>query len=130
MLDPLAASIDAGAAAALGETSLYTWLKLSYNENFERVARSTTLPILLLGGPAKESPVETIRSFADGMKSAPNVRGSMVGRNVTFVQDDDPRAIAMSLSMIIHEGYAIEQAIEYIRTKRDEDIDFFLKSTA
>ena len=121
---------DAGAAAALGETSLYTWLKLSYNENFERVARSTTLPILLLGGPAKESPVETIRSFADGMKSAPNVRGSMVGRNVTFVQDDDPRAIAMSLSMIIHEGYAIEQAIEYIRTKRDEDIDFFLKSTA
>lgn len=121
---------DAGAAAALGDTSLYTWLKLSYNDNFERVARSTTLPILLLGGPAKESPVETIKSFAHGMKSAPNVRGAMVGRNVTFVQDDDPRAIAMSLSMIIHEDYEAEKAMEYIGTKRDEDIDFFSEFVA
>ncbi|MCL5021542.1 MAG: hypothetical protein M1339_07800 [Bacteroidetes bacterium] len=118
---------DAGAAAALGETSLYTWLKLSYNENFERVARATTLPILMLGGPAKESPVDTIKSFAQGMKAAPNVRGAMVGRNVTFVQDDDPRAIAMALSMIIHEGYNAERAIEYIGTKRDEGMDFFSK---
>ena len=116
---------DAGAAAALGETSLYTWLKLSYNEDFERVARSTTLPILLLGGPAKESPVDTIKSFAHGMKSAPNVRGAMVGRNVTFVQDDDPRAIAMSLSKIIHEGYSVDQAIEYIGEKRDDGVGFF-----
>jgi DhnA family fructose-bisphosphate aldolase class Ia len=116
---------DAGAAAALGETSLYTWLKLSYNENFERVARSTTLPILLLGGPAKESPVDTIKSFAHGMKSAPNVRGAMVGRNVTFVQDDDPRAIAMSLSKIVHEGYSVDRAIEYIEKKRDDDMGFF-----
>ncbi len=116
---------DAGAAAALGETSLYTWLKLSYNESFERVARSTTLPILLLGGPAKESPVETIKSFAHGMMCAPNVRGSMVGRNVTFVQDDDPRAIAMSLSKIIHEGYPVDNAIDYIEKKRDDDLGFF-----
>ncbi len=122
-LEPLVR--DAGAAAALGETSLYTWLKLSYNEDFERVARSTTLPILLLGGPAKESPVDTIKSFAHGMKSAPNVRGAMVGRNVTFVQDDDPRAIAMSLSKIIHEGYSVDQAIEYIVEKRDDGVGFF-----
>jgi DhnA family fructose-bisphosphate aldolase class Ia len=116
---------DAGAAAALGETSLYTWLKLSYNEDFERVARATTLPILLLGGPAKESPLETIKSFAHGMQSAPNVRGAMVGRNVTFVQDDDPRAVAMSLSKIIHEGYPVDSAIEYIEKKRDDDIGLF-----
>lgn len=58
------------------------------------------------------------------MKSAPNVRGAMVGRNVTFVRDEDPRAIAMSLSMIIHEGYSAEQAIEYIKGKRGEGMDF------
>lgn len=116
---------DAGAAAALGETSLYTWLKISYNENFERIARSTTLPIMLLGGPAKESPAETIKSFEKAMRSAPNVRGAMVGRNVTFVQDDDPRAIAMGLSAIIHGGYSVDRAMEYIDAKRGEDINFF-----
>jgi len=118
---------DVGAAAALGETSLYTWLKISYNDNFERVARATTLPVLLLGGAAKESPVDTIESFERAMKSAPNVRGAMVGRNVTFVQNDDPRAVALSISEIIHKGVSVDQAIEYIASKRGKDIDFFAK---
>lgn len=116
---------DAGAAAALGETSLYTWLKLSYNDDFERVARATTLPILMLGGAAKGSPLETIQSFAKAMKSASNVRGAMVGRNVTYVQKDDPRAIAMSLSRIIHEGYTVDKAYDFIAAKRGHDLDFF-----
>ena len=118
---------DVGAAAALGETSLYTWLKISYNENFERVARATTLPILLLGGPAKESPLDTIKSFEHAMKSAPNVRGAMVGRNVTFVQNDDPRAVAMSISKIIHENYSVDKAVEFISSSRGEGMDLFSK---
>ncbi|MHB8336263.1 MAG: Cgl0159 family (beta/alpha)8-fold protein [Ignavibacteriaceae bacterium] len=118
---------DAGAAAALGETSLYTWLKISYNENFERVARATTLPILLLGGAAKESPLDTIKSFELAMKQAPNVRGAMVGRNVTFVKQDDPRAVALSLSMIIHKDYPVEKALEYIEKNRGNELDFFSK---
>lgn len=118
---------DAGAAAALGETSLYSWLKLSYNENFERVARATTLPVMLLGGAAKDSPEETLRSFEKAMKSAPNVRGAMVGRNVSFVQGDDPRAIAMALSVIIHGGYSVENAMEYTKKKRGQDMSFFSK---
>ncbi len=116
---------DAGAAGALGETSLYTWLKLSYNENFERAARSTTLPILLLGGAAKESPIDTFSDFHNAMKAAPNVRGAMVGRNVTFVQQDDPRAIASALYKIIHDDYSVEDAINYIAPKRDEGMEFF-----
>ncbi|HTR82426.1 MAG TPA: aldolase [Bacteroidota bacterium] len=118
---------DVGAAAALGETSLNTWLKISYNDNFERVARATTLPILLLGGPAKDSPLETIKSFGRAMKSAPNVRGAMVGRNVTFVQNEDPRAIALALSMIVHEGYTEGQALKFIETARGEGMDLFNK---
>jgi DhnA family fructose-bisphosphate aldolase class Ia len=118
---------DAGAAAALGETSLYTWLKLSYNENFERVARSTTLPILLLGGAAKETPIDTIKSFAHAMNSAPNVRGAMVGRNITFVQHNDPRVVALSLSLVIHENYSVEQAVELINSKKGEGMELFSK---
>lgn len=118
---------DVGAAAALGETSLYTWLKISYNKNFERVARATTLPILLLGGAAKESPVDTITSFEHAMRSAPNVRGAMVGRNVTFVQNDDPRAVALSISEIIHKSFTVEQAIEFVSSNRGDGMDFFSK---
>lgn len=118
---------DVGAAAALGETSLYTWLKISYNNDFERVARATTLPILLLGGPAKESPVDTIKSFAHGMKAAPNVRGAMVGRNVTFVQHGDPRAVIAALSKIIHEGWPVREAMELLSAKKGEDMEFFSK---
>src|SRR5947208_9378426 len=40
----------AGVASALGDSSRYLWLKLPYCEDYEVVARSTTLPILLLGG--------------------------------------------------------------------------------
>ena len=118
---------DAGAAAALGETSLYTWLKLSYNENFERVARATTLPILLLGGAAKDSPYETIVNFEKAMKAAPNVRGAMVGRNVTFVKDEDPRVVASEIAKIVHENYSSEQAIETCDKKRDAGMDLFSK---
>jgi len=116
---------DVGAAAALGETSLRTWLKISYNENFERVARATTLPILLLGGPARESPADTIDAFAKAMKSAPNVRGAMVGRNVTFIRDEDPRAVSKALSKVIHDGYSLGNAFECIRMTRGEEMDFF-----
>ena len=41
---------DAGAASAMGESSARTYLKLSYAEGYERVARAPTLPILMLGG--------------------------------------------------------------------------------
>lgn len=118
---------DAGAAAALGETSLYTWLKLSYNEDFERVARATTLPILLLGGAAKDTPYETIVSIEKAMKAAPNVRGAMVGRNVTFVQNEDPHSVAIALSKIIHENISYEQALEFVKNLRDKGMDFFKK---
>ena len=40
----------AGVASALGDSSRYLWLKLPYCEGYRVVARSTTLPILLLGG--------------------------------------------------------------------------------
>jgi len=118
---------DAGAAAALGETSLYTWLKLSYNDNFERVARATTLPILLLGGAAKDTPYETIVSFEKAMKASPNVRGAMVGRNVTFVKDEDPYVVASEISKIVHENCTSEEAIEVCAKKRGEGLDFFSK---
>jgi hypothetical protein len=103
-----------GIAAALGESSAHVWLKLPYVENFERVCRSTTLPILLLGGPARESPVETLKDFAAGLSSSPRVRGAVIGRNLLFPQDRDPLPMCRALTALIHRGISFDEAVQLL----------------
>ncbi|HEX8285882.1 MAG TPA: hypothetical protein VF588_21170 [Pyrinomonadaceae bacterium] len=114
----------AGAAAALGDSSRYVWLKLPYCENYEMVARSTTLPILLLGG----EPVGDVRPFlselAAGLKAGPNVRGALVGRNILYPGDDDPLAVIDSVGRVIHEGLTVEQALDHQASQRGRDADW------
>ncbi|HXG68944.1 MAG TPA: deoxyribose-phosphate aldolase, partial [Blastocatellia bacterium] len=89
-----------GICAGLGETSRNTWLKVPYIPDFEQVALATTLPILLLGGPARSDPMPMLKEFAAGMRCGKNVRGAMVGRNVLFPGDDDPLVMAHAVSAI------------------------------
>src|SRR5574340_93990 len=86
-----------GVASALGETSRYTWLKLPYCEGYETVARATTLPILLLGGESAGDPTPFLREVKAGLAAGPNVRGVLVGRNVLYPGDRDPREVADAL---------------------------------
>lgn len=116
---------DAGAAAALGESSARTWLKLSYTEGYQRVARATTLPVLMLGGPPRENPMGALQDFASGMQAAANVRGVMVGRNVTFAPREDPRAVAAAVAGIVHQGLAPDRFLEVIETERGREMDAF-----
>ena len=116
---------DVGAAAALGESSARTFLKISYTEGYERVARATTLPILMLGGPARENPTSTLREFAAGMRAGANVRGVMVGRNVTFAPKEDPRAVAAAVCGIVHEGLTAEEALDRLAAERAQGMDTF-----
>lgn len=116
---------DAGAAAALGESSARTFLKLSYTEGYETVARATTLPILMLGGPPREDPGSTIEEFAEGMRAAPNVRGVMVGRNITFTPVEDPRAVAAAVTAVVHEGATAAEAMNALERERNAAMDVF-----
>lgn len=117
-----AMAMDAGAAAALGESSTRTWLKLSYADGYERVSRATTLPILMLGGPAREDPTPILTNFHKGMQAGPNVRGVMVGRNVSFVHRDDPRAVASAVCAIIHDGCSVEESLDRLAGERGQDM--------
>jgi hypothetical protein len=114
---------DAGAAAALGESSARTFLKLSYTDGYERVARATTLPILMLGGPPREDPSSTLEEFVKGMRAAPNVRGVMVGRNVTYGPAEDPRAVAAAVVAIVHGGVDLPEALDIVARERDAGMD-------
>jgi DhnA family fructose-bisphosphate aldolase class Ia len=90
----------AGVASALGTSSSRTWLKLPYCDNFELVAQSTTLPILVLGGETQST--NTFLSEIDkALQSGENVRGTMVGRNVLFGKEP-PVSIARLVHQKVH----------------------------
>jgi DhnA family fructose-bisphosphate aldolase class Ia len=103
--DALAAIVSV--ATALGDSSRYLWLKLPYCEEYYRVARATTLPILLLGGESSGEPEGFIEELRAGLASGNNVRGVMVGRNVLYPGDEDPGQVAGRISEIVHAREAV-----------------------
>jgi len=107
----------AGVASALGDSSRYLWLKLPYCAGFETVARSTSLPILLLGGESAGNPAPFLTELASALRSGPNVRGALVGRNVLYPGSGDPRAMARAVSGIVHQSWPVERAIQSLQTE-------------
>lgn len=116
-----------GVASALGETSRLTWLKIPYCDDFERVARSTTCPSLMLGGESRGDPTGTLEEFATGIRAGGSIRGALVGRNVTYPGADDPLAVALAINEIIHDAISAEQATALLMSKRDADLDTLTK---
>jgi DhnA family fructose-bisphosphate aldolase class Ia len=113
----------AGVASALGDSSRYLWLKLPHCKSYEIVARSTTLPILLLGGESAGDPSPFLRQLESALCAGPNVRGALVGRNVLYPGDEDPRAMAEAAGGIVHDGWPVDQALESMAVERGRDLD-------
>lgn len=89
-----------GIAAALGEFSGYTWMKLPVVEDMERVMAATTLPTVLLGGDPSDSPDETFASWQAALK-LPGVQGLTVGRTLLYPEDGDVAgAVATAASLL------------------------------
>lgn len=116
-----------GVATGLGYSSMNTWLKIPYCEDFDRVARATTCPILLLGGEATGDPIDILKQFVEGMKAGKNVRGALVGRNVTYPGRDDPLAVASAVYGIVHKGYTAQEASDHIKKTRGKNMDLLSK---
>ena len=93
-------------AAALGESSLGLWLKVPPTKQFARVAQATTCPLLLLGGDASGKPMAVLREIHQAMESGPNVRGALIGRNVLYPGQEDPRAMAAAVAALVHDKVA------------------------
>lgn len=103
-----------GIAAALGESSAHVWLKLPYGEDFAAVCCATTLPILMLGGPARENPAEILKDFSDGLAVSPRVRGAIIGRNLLFPSNGDPLPMCRALTALVHRGANLEKAVQIL----------------
>ena len=113
--------------ASLGTTTAFTWLKIAYCDNYQSVARSTTIPILMLGGEAKNDPTPMLTEFVNGMAVGGSVRGALVGRNILYPGKDDPLAVALAVNGVVHQGYSVEQAIECIAKNRARNLGIFKK---
>jgi len=98
-----------GVATALGSSSSRLWLKLPYVEDFEKVAKATTCPILVLGGDAKEADV-LFSQILSAMEAGPNVRGVLMGRNILYPEDGDPRGIAFAIDALVRRGAGVSEA--------------------
>jgi hypothetical protein len=112
-----------GVAAAMGDSSRNLWLKIPYGEDYPRVVRATTLPLLMLGGESKGDPTGTIAEFVAGMKAGANVRGALVGRNILFPGKDDPLATALAVNAVVHAGASIPEALDQLMKSRDIGMD-------
>jgi DhnA family fructose-bisphosphate aldolase class Ia len=112
-----------GVASGLGYSSMNTWLKIPYCEGFDKVAKATTCPILMLGGEATGDPTDIFRQFVEGMKAGKNIRGALVGRNVTFPGKDDPLAVASAVNGIVHKGFTVEEAVKHLQSMRGRNMN-------
>lgn len=113
-----------GVIGALGDSSRNTWMKLPYCAGYEKVTLATSQPILMLGGASNENPTQTYYDFAAGMAIRSNVRGALVGRNVSFPGLEDPAAVANAIYAIVHAGASGEDAVEMTMSQRGQDFDY------
>ena len=115
-LEPLSVPLETeamvrltGVATGLGFTSERRWLKLPMVEDFHRVARATTCPIVLLGGGRPGRTGELVDRVKRCLEAGHNVRGLMIGRGVLFPEDgEEPASVAARLAAAVHGGAAEE----------------------
>lgn len=92
-----------GVASALGSTSANRWLKLPMTEDFHRVAKATTCPILLLGGNHAGTTDELLAEIRRCLQAGPNVRGIMMGRGVLFPKGGEaPATVGARVAACVH----------------------------
>lgn len=111
-----------GVASALGDTSANLWLKLPYGSGFEKVARATTLPILILGGDSHGDPGLAIGQVAAAMAAGRNVRGALIGRNVIWPGQEDPQAVALAIARVVR-GVPVQEALAGMAADTGQGMD-------
>jgi hypothetical protein len=118
--EDLAGMVSVG--AALGASSLNTWLNVPSCKNLEIVAGATTLPILILGGEVVGDSLPVLQDLRTAMQAGPTIRGALMGRNVLFPGPDDPRAMATAVSAIVHGQVDLKEAEQMMVAERGKDL--------
>ena len=76
--------------------------------SFKDVVSSVPVPIVILGGPRKESVADVLRMVHGAIEGG--ARGVAIGRNI--FQSRNPELMAQIISEIVHEGLGLEEALK------------------
>lgn len=101
-LSPEAVIKSAAIAAALGQSSAHTWLKLPVVQDMERVMAATTLPTVLLGGDPSGSPDDIFASWGRAL-ALPGVQGLTVGRTLLYPHDGNVSAAVRTAASLLRK---------------------------
>ena len=96
-------------AARIGAEAGADFVKVHYVspvEAYRQVTRSCYVPVLVLGGPAKDDPRDALQMAADAIEAG--ARGIVYGRNI--VTHARPDRMAAALGEIIHGGATVDAA--------------------
>lgn len=88
-------------ASGLGSSSAYTWLKLPASPEMSKVAATTTMPIVMLGGDPGANAAQTFAGWQAAM-AEPNVRGLVAGRALVYPEDGDVESAVTAAAQIVH----------------------------
>lgn len=100
-------SVSARVAAELGAD----WVKIPYAEGFEQVIESCYVPVVVLGGPHKDNPCNTLEMVKAGMLAGGV--GATIGRNIW--KSSNPAKMAAAIAAIIHQGVTVDAAMEMLQ---------------
>jgi fructose-bisphosphate aldolase / 2-amino-3,7-dideoxy-D-threo-hept-6-ulosonate synthase len=98
--------IAARSAAELGVDIVKTNYTASV-ESFREVTRGCPVPVVVAGGPRMETTEQILEMVRDSVEAGG--AGVAMGRNV--FQARDPVAMLRSISMIVHRGCSVEEAL-------------------
>lgn len=90
-------------AAGLGNSSVYTWLKIPVVPDMARVMEATTLPTLLLGGELSGDQDATFDSWERAL-ILPGVRGMVVGRSLLYPSDGNVEGAIDTAVQLVHRS--------------------------
>ena len=96
-------SVSARVAAELGAD----WVKINYVDGFEFVIESCYVPVVVLGGPHRDDPTDTLAMVKAGMQAG--AVGATIGRNIW--QSANPAGMAAALAAIIHHEASVAEAL-------------------
>lgn len=108
--DPRVINIAARAGAELGADIV----KTNYTgdiDSFKKITRGCPVPVVIAGGPKKDTTEEVLQMIADAMSAG--ARGVAMGRNV--FQSKNPTALVKAISLIVHDGYSVEDVLKEVK---------------
>ena len=90
-------------ASGLGSSSAHTWLKIPASANPEKVAATTTCPILLLGGDPGSNWAQVFANWERALKVS-NIRGLVPGRALLYGTELDVEQAVTKAAQLVRNA--------------------------